>query len=128
MSDRERLIDLILQSELEAEKHCIFNCHRSRYKAEIVADFLISNRVIVLPMPVKIGDAVYEIRRKAVSPSGRKTNCGICTNSFLKHCIKQGDELYVKEKPYVKSDITRLGKTVFLTREEAEMILEDMKK
>ena len=32
--------------------------------------------------------------------------------------------MYIKPKQYRKSDISRLGKTVFITREEAETILE----
>lgn len=120
---RERLIELLMQGELEADKRGVFNCSRSKWKAEIMADFLLENGVIV--PPVYVGGTVYEIRRKAVSPSGRETNCGICTNSFLKHCINTGSELYVKGKPYVKSDFYRLGKTVFLTREEAEKALKE---
>ena len=33
--------------------------------------------------------------------------------------------LYAKEKRYAKNDSVRLGKTVFLTREEAEKALEE---
>ena len=120
---RERLIELLMQGELEADKQGVFNCSQSKWKAEILADYLLENGVIV--PPVYVGGTVYEIRRKAVSPSGRETNCGICTNSFLKHCINIGSELYVKGKPYVKSDFYRLGKTVFLTREEAEKALKE---
>lgn len=38
MTGKERLADLVLHSELEAEKKGIFNCSQSEYKAEIIAD------------------------------------------------------------------------------------------
>ena len=123
MTERERLIELLMQGDIAAAKQGVFNCCMCRREAETIADYLLENGVIV--PPVYVGGTVYEIRRKAVSPSGRETNCGICTISFLKHCINIGSELYVKGKPYVKSDFYRLGKTVFLTREEAEKALKE---
>ena len=54
MNDRARLIDLLMQGELEADKQGVFNCSRSEWKAEIMADFLLENGVIILPC--KIGD------------------------------------------------------------------------
>ena len=114
---RDRLIELLNKAQLKSDDN--FGMTNS----EQMADFLLENGVIV--PPVYVGGTVYEIRRKVVSPSGRETNCGICTNSFLKHCINIGSELYVKGKPYVKSDFYRLGKTVFLTREEAEKALKE---
>ena len=45
MTDRERLIELLMQGELEAEKQGVFNCSRSEWKAEIIADFLLENGV-----------------------------------------------------------------------------------
>ena len=123
MTERERLIELLMKGDIAAAKQGVFNCCMCKREAEILADHLLENGVIV--PPVYVGGTVYEIRRKAVSPSGRETNCGICTISFLKHCINIGSELYVKGKPYVKSDFYRLGKTVFLTREEAEKALKE---
>ena len=121
MTERERLIEIIVTAENEVFR--AFPYTNSTKRIEMVADYLLENGVIV--PPVYVGGTVYEIRRKAVSPSGRETNCGICTISFLKHCINIGSELYVKGKPYVKSDFYRLGKTVFLTREEAEKALKE---
>ena len=57
MNERERLIELLMQGELEASKQGVFNCSWSKRKAEIIADFLIENGVIVLP--VKVGGTVY---------------------------------------------------------------------
>ena len=57
MNERERLIELLMLGELEADKQGVFNCSRSKWKAEIMADFLLKNGVTVLP--VKVGDTVY---------------------------------------------------------------------
>ena len=59
MTERERLIELLMQGELEADKQGVFNCSRSKWKAEIMADYLLKNGVIV--PPVKFGDTVYKI-------------------------------------------------------------------
>ena len=50
MTEKEELVNLLLRSELEAEKKGIFNCSRSEYKAGIVADFLLQNGVSVIPI------------------------------------------------------------------------------
>lgn len=121
MSDRERLIELILQSELEAEKNCVYYSRQSRIRAGIVADFLIENGVIV--PPVSASDLVFEIRQKYVSPSGRHTDRRVDTYKYLMHAVYTDGELFIKPKQYRKSDISRIGKTVFLTREEAEKVL-----
>ena len=57
MNERERLIELLMQGELEADKQGVFNCSRSEWKAEIMADFLLENGVIV--PPVKVGGTAY---------------------------------------------------------------------
>ena len=121
MTERERLVELLLQGELEAENRGIFNCHRSRHKAEIIADFLIENGVVV--PPVAVSDMVFEIRKKSISPSGRHTDPRVDTYKYLKYAVNTDDEFYIKPKQYRKSDISRLGKTVFMTREEAEKVL-----
>lgn len=45
------------------------------------------------------------------------------TYKYLKYAVNTDDEFYIKPKQYRKSDISRLGKTVFMTREEAEKVL-----
>lgn len=54
MTDRDKLIELILQSELEAEKNCVYYSRQSRIRAGIVADYLLEKGVIV--PPVKVGE------------------------------------------------------------------------
>ena len=116
MTERERLIELLMQGELEAEKQGVFNCSRSEWKAEIIADFLLANGVRV--PPVVVGATVYEFRHKAIY-NGRRTDSGIDTKRMLKMAVSRGDDIYISAKPYAKSDFLRLGNTIFLTLEEA---------
>ena len=60
MTEREKLIELLMKGELEADKQGVFNCSQSKWKAEIMADFLIENGVIV-PLS-KIDGTLYHVR------------------------------------------------------------------
>ena len=117
MTERERLIELLMQGELEADKQGVFNCSRSEWKAEIIADYLLASGVRV--PPVVVGTTVYEFRHKAIY-NGRRTDSGIDTKRMLKMAVSRGDDIYISAKPYAKSDFLRLGNTIFLTLEEAD--------
>lgn len=82
-------------------------------------------RVVVLP--VALGNTVYEIKRctmkEAVEkgvPLDRKTT-GRYRRGYIYHYNRP---LKIVERGMVKSLYTQIGKTVFLTREEAEKALE----
>ena len=111
MNERERLIEL-LSKKLNNE-----------ITIKILADYLLENGVIV--PAVEIGTTVYEIRQKGVSFSNRRYDSGITTQKQLKNAIFDGKTLYIESKLYAKSDNVRLGKTIFLTREEAEKALKE---
>ena len=85
-------------------------------------------RCVVLPC--KIGDIVYEIRYTAENNSPRKHARKIFDYS-VSACTwrmrEQPDMCYVSEKKCTKSDFAFMGRTVFLTRAEAEAALEGMK-
>ena len=51
VTERERLIELLMQEELEADKQGVFNCSRSKWKAEIIADYLLANGVHITACP-----------------------------------------------------------------------------
>lgn len=68
MTDRDRLIELILQGELEAEKNCVYYSRQSRIRAGIVADFLLENGVVILPC--KIGDYCKIAKRLTADNTG----------------------------------------------------------
>ena len=115
MTDREKLIDIMATSGWN-----IFTDNQSR---EQLSDYLLEHGVIVLPC--KVGDTVY-------CPWIHNSNKEI---AFTK---VESIKIYVNGRPLVfvedwESDIPmpaafyseNIGKTVFLTREEAEKALEE---
>ena len=115
MTEREGLIELLQNVPADSEGN--------RGVGRIAA-FLLSTGVIV--PPCCIGDTVYEIRENGRSPiSGRRFDRCITTVQMLDCAAIRKSTLYAKEKRYAKNDSVRLGKTVFLTREEAEKALEE---
>lgn len=113
---REKLIELIIQS--------VNGC--TRHWAEVIADNLLANGVRV--MPLKIGDRVY-------FPVRDSHDYG---DIDAIHCISDGKgdveiwfewasyDIGVDEKELWDEDefsIDDIGKTVFLTREEAQEAL-----
>ena len=96
-----------------------------------IADHLIANGVVVLPC--KIGDKVYVNyiygRNKIITDSQMvcsiEQTVGVNDESYWKVCVKQVIEKgYIVYHEYTEDDF---GKTVFLTREEAEVSLRKMK-
>lgn len=127
MNERERLIGLLMQGELEASKQGVFNCSWSKRKAEIIADFLIENGVI-LPL-VKVGGTVYINGKPAeVSFISIESDISFCiqVDCFWKDCK---DCCFVDSNicnnGYFEFTASDIGKTVFLTREEAEKALKE---
>lgn len=125
MTDRERLIDLIKQQRNICDNKNCGDCGYAKFgnypdcQNKMLAHHLIENGVVV--PPCKIGTIVYEIRAKGKgSPRCRFYNYSITTNCSLKNAIERGLSLCVEQKLFVKTDMARWGKTVFLTREEAE--------
>ena len=116
MTEREKMIDLLQNVPADYE---------GNRGVGTIADYLLKNGVIV--SVVEIGTTVYEIRQKGISFSNRRYDSGITTQKQLKNAIFDGKTLYIQSKLYAKSDNVRLGKTVFLTREEAEKALEERK-
>lgn len=117
MTDKERLIELIKNAEKafpETGKPVLD-------VEEYVADYLLENGVIVLPL--NIGDTVYvvgwmgDIEEWAVSIFQ-------CTKSKAKTSICYTGKRSGGDIGFCDNDI---GKGVFLTREEAELVLKDGK-
>ncbi len=99
MNDRERLIELL---ELEKAFSRYLTDDERRGK---LADYLLENGVIVLPC--KVGDTVYELKYY---------HC--CTNPEL-------DFYDIDVKTFGLDMLNKIGKTVFLTHEEAEQALKE---
>ena len=118
MNERERLIGLLMQGELEASKQGIFNCSWSKRKAEIIADFLIGNGVKLFPC--EIGDTVYY----------HKTLCDgkytlVIEEDTVKRFLIYSIETLAMISFNHALSCDDFGKTVFLTREEAEKALKE---
>ena len=131
MTQKEQLIELLLQAETEADKQGFCNCFVSRPKAECIADHLLENNVIV--PPCKVGDMVYVLEpcscrcgyRTFEECHRRRTNATkwikavMVANKHHNRCMK----LFVR--PYKPEYIFKIGKTVFLNKEEAEVKLKE---
>lgn len=122
MSKRERLIELLLESEPIKDRDLDDNW----YDGEIsdIAEYLLENGVIVLP--VKIGQVVYYVLDGFIEP------CTVEVIFLSDYEDKDGNCTYMAEIhfdrencPYTGAEIyfTDIGETVFLTKEEAEKAL-----
>jgi hypothetical protein len=114
---RERLIELIQTS--------VDGC--ARHWAEVIADYLLENGVVLLPC--KVGTRVYIVLDRY---DARKLGCSCCLADygFETECAyyKSGDctnmtanaNWQIISRRFEYQHIYDFGKTVFLTREEAE--------
>ena len=129
MTERERLIKLIEQCSCHYSPPCTgecCECHNVEMydrNIEHIADHLLANGVIV--PPCKVGDMVYRIGKgneiiKALVADWKKEAAGDWL--FRAFYSVNGSSVTI-----LFSD-RNIGKTVFLTREEAEKALEEMSK
>lgn len=117
MTERERLIELLMQGDIAAAKQGVFNCCMCRREAETIADYLLENGVIV--PPVQVGATVYytDSYRHLIKPL---EILGFdCTKRICKYYCSGGDYTPAWFNP------AEIGKTVLLTREEAEKALKE---
>ena len=118
MEQRERLIELIDEFIMTVDVKCWY----SEELDEHLADYLLANGVIV--PPCKVGDTVYIINR--IYSGFRKAEVRAIYYTEDKkyypkpHIIVQ----YDLARGRARVNFTDFGKTVFLTREEAEQKLQ----
>ena len=122
---RDRLIELILKCEKEND---VLSCYHERPKkiqaAEIIADSLLANGVIV--PPCKVGDTVYTntamqgwyYREKDRPYKARIVFVGVNDSEEMGYGFI--NVMFDKDQNMLQFRISDIGKTVFLTREEAE--------
>ena len=136
MNERERLIELLMQGDIAAAKQGVFNCCMCKREAEILADYLLSNGVIV-PL-VKMGDIVYidNAPHNVVHITIEEDGISYCAKYYCdeyeccKECpfakeISFGEVIMCEGNEYHEFTASDIGKTVFLTREEAEKALKE---
>ena len=112
-ADRERLIDLMIEAKRTDPETGSFT--------DYLADYLLKHGVIVLPC--KVGDRVYEI-------TGRKTVSVYKVRAIRVELFGLFIEWDIVEGIVWKSLVINageIGKTVFLTREDAERALKECK-
>ena len=136
MTERERLIELLKSDSCESPMLCDPNCkyaNLERCYEERTADYLLENGVTVLP--AKVGDTVYiknephdilamYIEENEISYIANydcdERNCLECP--YAKE-ILFGEVTMCEKSEYSEFTASDIGKTVFLTREEAEKAL-----
>lgn len=122
-ADRERLIEILKLGSCPSPYLCDENCkyaNLERCYEERTADLLLEHGVIVLPC--KVGDRLYEVTgRKTVSVYKVRIIRVELFSLFIEWDIVEGFAWQSL------SDINagEIGKTVFLTREEAERALKE---
>lgn len=122
-ADRERLIEILKFDPCPSPYLCDENCKYANLKQcyeERTADLLLEHGVIVLPC--KVGDRLYEVTgRKTVSVYKVRAIRVELFSLFIEWDIVEG---FVWKSPSIIS-AGEIGKTVFLTREEAERALKE---
>lgn len=106
MTEREKLVNLLFEWG---------NKENDGVRAESIADYLLENGVIV--PPCKVGDTVYcIIKGFSGVMRGRVCSFILTDKKTTIHCAIDG--YFGQDFPYCE-----FGKTVFLTKEEAEQAL-----
>lgn len=117
MNDRDRLIDLITNSDTYDSYECKLCTKKDtsciRCGAEKLTDHLLANGVIV--PPCKVGDAVYYLARNIHTHIEKVTSGKVVRIAITESGIDLFVNNYVAKLPY--------GKRSFLTKEEAERAL-----
>ena len=123
MTDRERLIDRIINTPKKEYLVVGGRLNGKKYRtAEMIADHILSDGWI--RPPCKVGDTVYIVNTDIdgeVFMEENKIYDVSTTSMFISATMPISDEILCAE-PY--EDI---GKTIFLTREEAEKALAERK-
>ena len=110
---RDRLIELILNAPKTDVVYGNIKLDKPIQTAQTVADYLLANGVVV--PPCKVGDKIYRIVKGKIKES-EVEKIEITKNIIAIFYDWHG-------MGYELSTVLDLGKTVFLTREEAEQAL-----
>ena len=134
VTDRERLIEILKLDPCPSPYLCDGNCKYANLKQcyeERTADYLLEHGVIVLPC--KVGDTYYTIQKycntdpldtekEPVMPWDCENYCCRADCSFKEYRI---DEHRFDTVGFILSAKGKIGKTIFLIREEAEKALKE---
>lgn len=120
---RDRLVELLKK----ADDYASGVCTDYNEAQEVCADFLLSNGVIV--PPCKVGDTVYRIVKMGTGIHYKQIGrCGIGhTQGYKIVPCEEKIKRFIRSVTVTKNNLfdicENFGKTIFLTREEAEKAL-----
>jgi hypothetical protein len=120
MTERERLIEILKQQNCPNPMLCDEGCKyahlESCYEAR-TADLLLTNGVIV--PPVEIGQTVWFISPVSYKPK--------ITETVIEKVVRKSGGVYIKLgcNAMYETSCKSIGKTVFLSREDAEKALKE---
>ena len=117
MTDRDRLIELIFKSD-----YSDFPCHLNNVRIDALADYLLANGVIV--PPCKVGDIVYVKYSGAIEYFVISKVIHNGSNSFDFEADLENEDGYTIYS--IEFGTVEIGRTVFLTKEEAEEKLKEL--
>ena len=131
MSERERLIYLLHDATFGVNKHTLAD-YLEKETVEAVADYLLANGVVC--PPCKVGDAVYKLKENGTIIKGivESIHQNLVGNEQGRWIVTSWfDDYYADSKKagfecgtHLYSPFDDFGKTVFLSRKEAEAALE----
>ena len=117
MTERERLIELLKESEKKVSEMLSQPLELEEWLG-VYADYLLENGVIV--PPVMAGQKVY-LSRSLMNDVIEGEVTGLKTTEFSKYTVV----FLIDDNRYIEIPFGAYGKTVFLTKEEAEKALEE---
>lgn len=105
-----------------------FNCHRSKAKAECIADYLLANGVILLPC--KVGETIYvipsETNYRLNKLGGFECNNRVYEQKVSGVCVYSNNSYLIKTCNGLCSALSEVyNKDWFLAYKEAEKALKE---
>ena len=96
MTERKRLIELLMQGDIAAAKQGVFNCCMCRREAETIADYLLENGVIV--PPVKVGERRIDDLGRVHIPKNVRLPLGINYGDVMSISVSDASIILRKER------------------------------
>lgn len=88
--------------------------------SEDLARFFDERGVGILPLPVEIGTPVWCVKAKIRRANGYMMHCIVINAEHYDWLRKNNAEFYIHQKPFARSDASKLNRVYFLSKEEAE--------
>lgn len=121
---RERLVELLNEATFGVNTQTLAD-HLKKETIERVADYLMSNNVVVLPC--KVGDNVFFLHYGEICEATVvNVEYNYYTNPQEWVTVEYRSEVICTNRYKTRIDLM-FGKTVFLSREEAENVLKERK-